>query len=90
MSDDGNHEVGPEWEAVELAGTDITDGDFTVTARTNQDVLLTRRSTAPTPDNAGSYILSGKGSGAKYTLSAAEKLYAKTTGRAVLLGVIET
>ncbi len=88
MADDGNFDVGTEWAPIELGGVDITNGEFSITSRGNSEVFLTRRSTPPSFDNNGAYILSGVGSAAKYPLSVTEKLYAKTPQKRAIVGVI--
>lgn len=90
MSNDGTHKVGALYEAVQLAGVDITGGTYTLTARNDKDVFLTRQDSAPTHDNPGAYVLSGVGSGAKYLLSATEKIYARTGDGSAIIGVIES
>tara|TARA_R110000772_G_scaffold2839_1_gene10296 strand:+ start:4400 stop:4672 length:273 start_codon:yes stop_codon:yes gene_type:complete len=88
MSDDAVYEVGPDWAAVEIAATDITNGTFTITSRGGKDVFLARRSAVPSPAAPGAYILSGKGSSATYLLAASDFLYARCEAGTALVGVI--
>lgn len=88
MSDDGNFNVTTAWQAIELQGVDITNGDFTITSRGNAQVFLARRATAPSSADPGAYTLGEENTAAKYTLDATEKLYVRTTRSSAIVGVI--
>lgn len=89
MANDAKFLVTTTWTAVEANGSPITNGAFTIFARSNNKIEILKSDSLPAQDEIGAAILSKMKDKMTYNLSNMEQLYVKTGHGKALIGVID-
>ena len=86
MAEDELQEVTGTWNEAELAATPLADVTVTIFNKTNDDIEVMRKITAPTTD-FGSSTLFGQGAAVKIPIVGTERVWLRTTVTSALVGV---
>lgn len=89
MSNDDNFKVTTSWRPVEANGSPITNGNYTIFARSNNRVEILKSNSQPSNEMIGAGFLNKKKEKLPYSLSNMENLYVKTGNGTAIIGVME-
>ncbi len=76
------------WQPVQIAGTDIKDGTFSIFNINKGTVEFIKTDTLPSQDDAGTALLDEREEFIKYSLTGGDRVFTKAGVGEVVLGVI--